>query len=218
MVGYSIWQAYPRTGTFWVMNETPPLIVGIGGTAAPDSSTECALVLALAAAEREGVRTKLLGSQTLTSLPHYLTPESRISEHASELLEYVRKADGVIIASPGYHGSISGIVKNAIDYMEDTSKDARVYMDGLPVGLIATAYGWQAATSTLATLRSIVHALRGWPTPLGAAINCSGGSFKAGQCSDPRALAQLELVGQQVCQFARLRQSNPRILETTPGR
>ena len=200
------------------MNETPPLIVGIGGTAAADSSTECALVLALAAAEREGVRTKLLGSQTLTSLPHYLTPASRICAHARELLEYVRKADGVIIASPGYHGSISGIVKNAIDYMEDTSKDARVYMDGLPVGLIATAYGWQAATSTLATLRSIVHALRGWPTPLGAAINCSGGIFKGGQCSDPRALAQLELVGQQVCQFARLRQSNPRILETTPGR
>ena len=199
------------------MNEIPPLIVGIGGTAAPDSSTESALVLALAAAERDGVRTKLLGSQTLTSLPHYLTPASRTSEHARELLEYLRKADGIIIASPGYHGSISGIVKNAIDYMEETSKDTRVYMDGLPVGLIATAYGLQAATSTLATLRSIVHALRGWPTPLGAAINCSGGIFKGGQCSDPRALAQLELVGQQVCQFARLRQSNPRILETTPG-
>jgi FMN reductase len=197
------------------MNEALPLIVGIGGTAASESSTETALVLALAAAGREGVRTKLFGSETLAALPHYLTPASRTSEHARELLEYIRKADGFIIASPGYHGSISGIVKNAIDYVEETARDSRAYLDGLPVGLIATAYGWQAATSTLATLRSIVHALRAWPTPLGAAINCSGGIFKGGQCSDPRALAQLELVGQQVCQFARLRQSNPRIMETT---
>jgi FMN reductase len=199
------------------MAETTPLIVGIGGTATPESSTESALVLALAAAQREGVRTKLFGSETLAALPHYLTPASRTSEPARELLEYIRKAEGFIIASPGYHGSISGIVKNAIDYVEETAKDSRVYLDGLPVGLIATAYGWQAATSTLATLRSITHALRAWPTPLGAAINCSGGIFKGGQCSDPRALAQLELVGQQVCQFARLRQSNPRILETTAG-
>jgi FMN reductase len=171
-------------------------------------------MLALAAAEREGVRTKLFGAQTLAELPHYMTPASRTSPHAQELLEYVRKADGFIIASPGYHGSISGIVKNAIDYVEETAKDERVYMDGLPVGLIATAYGWQAATSTLATLRSIVHALRGWPTPMGAAVNCSGGILKGGKCSDPRALAQLDLVGQQVCGFARLRQSNPRIMET----
>jgi FMN reductase len=195
------------------MNEAP-LIVGIGGTAATESSTETALTLALAAAERGGARTKLFGSQTLAALPHYLTATSRTSDHARELLEYVRKADGFIIASPGYHGSISGIVKNAIDYVEETATDSRVYLDGLPVGLIATAYGWQAATSTLATLRSIVHALRGWPTPLGAAVNCSGGILKRGQCSDPRALAQLELVGQQVCQFTRLRQSNPRIMET----
>jgi FMN reductase len=197
------------------MTEAPPLIVGIGGTATPDSSTETALMLALGAAQREGVRTKLFGSDTLAALPHYLTPASRTSEHARELLEYIRNGDGFIIASPGYHGSISGIVKNAIDYIEETSKDTRVYLDGLPVGLIATAYGLQAATNTLATLRSITHALRAWPTPLGATINCSGGIFKGGQCSDPRALAHLELVGQQVCQFARLRRSNPRILETT---
>ena len=197
------------------MNVTAPLIVGIGGTAAPDSSTQHALTLALAAAEREGVSTKLFGSETLAALPHYLTPASRTCVQARELVECVRRADGVILASPGYHGSISGIVKNAIDYLEETSKDARAYLDGLPVGLVATAYGWQAATNTLATLRVIVHALRGWPTPMGAAINCSGGIFKEGRCSDTHALVQLEMVGRQVCQFARLRLSDPRILETT---
>ena len=107
-------------------------------------------------------------------------------------------------------------VKNAIDYVEETAKDSRVYLDGLPVGLIVTAYGWQATGSTLATMRSIVHALRGWPTPLGAAIRSTSGMFKDGQCSDDASRGQLELVGRQVVEFARLRKAAPSILETGP--
>lgn len=194
-----------------------PFIVGIGGTAAPGSSTEQALTLALASAEKAGARIKMFGATTLAALPHYLTDSSTVSTEGRELVEAVRAADGVIIASPGYHGSISGLVKNAIDYLEETAKDERVYLDGVPVGLIATAYGWQATGSTLATLRSIVHALRGWPTPLGAAINSSGGIFKGGECSDAGASAQLELVGRQVLQFARLRISDPSVTDTTGG-
>jgi FMN reductase len=75
----------------------------------------------------------------------------------------------------------------------------------LPVGLIATAYGWQAGGSTLAALRSIAHALRGWPTPFGAAINSSGGILKGGQCKDAAVAGQLALVGQQVVELAELR-------------
>lgn len=192
-----------------------PFIVGIGGTATPGSSTEQALILALASAEQAGARIKLFGSETLANLPHYLTGGSSKSPQGHELVTAVRAADGLIIASPGYHGSISGLVKNAIDYLEETAKDKRVYLDGLPVGLIATAYGWQATGGTLATLRSIVHALRGWPTPLGAAINSSGGIFKGGACTDAGASAQLDLVGKQVYQFARLRISDPSVMDTT---
>ena len=191
-----------------------PYIVGIGGTAAPASSTEQALALALASAETAGARVELFGSETLARLPHYLTDASPNSADGRRLVEAVRAANGIILASPGYHGSISGLVKNAIDYLEDTAKDQRVYLDGVPVGLIATAYGWQATGSTLATLRSIVHALRGWPTPLGAAINSSGGIFRNGVCSDAGASAQLDLVGKQVVQFARLSLTDPSVTET----
>lgn len=192
-----------------------PFIVGIGGTASPNSSTEQALSIALASAERAGAEIRLFGAATLATLPHYMTEGSTTSQEGRDLVEAVRRADGIIIASPGYHGSISGLVKNAIDYLEETSKDERVYLDGVPVGLIATAYGWQATGSTLATLRSIVHALRGWPTPLGAAINSSGGIFKEGVCSDTGAANQLDLVGRQVHEFARLRQANPAVTETS---
>ncbi|TVV69759.1 NADPH-dependent FMN reductase [Sphingomonas solaris] len=189
-----------------------PLIVGIGGTPKPGSTTEQALRLALDAAAAAGADTQLFGGNHLAALPLYLTEGSDTA--GAEMIAAIRKADGIILATPGYHGTISGAVKNAIDYIEETARDARVYLDGLPVGLIVTAYGWQATGSTLATMRSIVHALRGWPTPLGAAINTSGGIFTDGECTDPAAANQLAMVGRQVMTFARLHQVDPTATET----
>jgi len=61
-------------------------------------------------------------------------------------------------------------VKNVLDLLEDTAQDAeRPYLTDMPVGLIVTAYGWQATGSTIAALRAIVHAFRAWPTPFAAA-------------------------------------------------
>ncbi len=185
-----------------------PFIVGIGGTASPYSSTEQALAIALAATERAGATTRLFGGAQLAMLPLYLTKPVAESPEAEQLVGDLRRADGVILASPGYHGSISGLVKNAIDFIEELSQDSRVYLSGLPVGLIVTAHGWQATASTLNTLRSITHALRGWPTPMGAALNVSGGMFKDGNCSDTKTLETLEMVGADVVNFAVRRQGN----------
>lgn len=150
--------------------EGKPLVVGIGGTTRAGSSTERALRHALAACEREGAETLLLAAGDL-DLPMY-TPESpERTPKALALVGALRRADGVVIASPGYHGGISGLVKNALDYTEDIRDDERPYFDGRAVGCIVCAYGWQATMTTLISLRSIVHALRGWPTPLGVVIN-----------------------------------------------
>ena len=180
-----------------------PFVVGIGGTVKPGSSTEQALAVALASARDGGAEVEMFGGELLAALPHYGLVESREAPGAERLVEALRRADGVIVASPGYHGSISGLVKNALDYTEDMVRDKRVYLDGLPVGLVATAYGWQATGSTLATLRAIVHALRGWPTPLGAGINCAGGIFKDGECTVDAFSQQLKLVGRQVVEAAK---------------
>jgi FMN reductase len=137
----------------------------------------------------------MLDGSFLVGLAHYGTAGCAQSERGRALIQAVRGADGLIIASPGYHGTVSGLVKNAIDYLEETARDDRVYLEGLPVGLIATAYGWQATGSTMAALRSIAHALRAWPTPLGATVRCGPGFFED-------ARAQLEMVGKQVVQFA----------------
>jgi FMN reductase len=181
-----------------------PLIVGIGGTVRSPSSSERVLTAALAAAEAAGARTQLFGGEILSRLPIYNPADPGEPPERSALVEAVRKADGVIVATPGYHGSLSGLIKNALDSLEPLSGAERPYLDGRAVGCIVVADGWQACGSALASLRSIVHALRGWPTPLGATINSATKPFdEAGALTDPRDIWQVETVAQQVVAFAK---------------
>jgi len=174
-----------------------PLIVGLGGTLNRESSTESALRFALDSAQRRGARTEMFGGSDLASLPMY-DPRHADDRAAQRFIDSLRAAQGVIIASPGYHGSVSGLVKNALDYVEELRDDANPYLSGRAVGCITTAYGWQAAVTTLQTLRSIVHALRGWPTPLGAAINSAESRISYGEPLDGAADFQLRTVGREV--------------------
>ena len=180
-----------------------PLVVGIGGTTRPASSTERALALALKGAQESGARVRLFGGPFLYSLPHYSPEAHELTDSQRELIEAVRAADALIIATPGYHGGISGLVKNALDTLEELRGDERPYLDGRAVGSVVTAYGWQAAGTVLTSLRSIVHALRGWPTPFGAAVNTLETRFEtADTCSDPKVVEQLVTVGRQASNFA----------------
>ncbi|AFL50876.1 FMN reductase [Sinorhizobium fredii] len=95
------------------------------------------------------------------------------------------------------------LVKNALDYTEDMRNDPAVYLDGRAVGCITCAYGPQAAGTTLVALRSIVHALRGWPTPLGVGINSASCRFSPGEEPSDAAIAdQLKILATQVIQGA----------------
>jgi FMN reductase len=184
---------------------TRPLIVGIGGTTRPGSSSERALQFALSKARELGADTELLvGAQIL--LPIYSPESTERNAAARHLVATLRRANGILVASPGYHGSLSGLIKNALDYAEDMRDDELPYFDGRAVGLIACANGWQATGATLSALRAIVHALRGWPTPLGVAINTSDTTFQNDAPPANSTLEQhLSLLAAQVVQFARQR-------------
>src|ERR1051325_6793963 len=181
-----------------------PLVVGIGGTTRANSSTQKALRYALRIAEEEGAETMLFDGPTLEALPHYAPEKPDRCDEARDLVKAVRRAEGVIVATPGYHGTISGMVKNALDYTEDMREDPQPYFTGRAVGGIATGAGWQGTVSAMEALRSVVHALRGWPTPLGAAINTSQPAFSPeGEPLDEKVAFQLATVGREVVQFIR---------------
>ncbi|MEO1198609.1 MAG: NADPH-dependent FMN reductase [Pseudomonadota bacterium] len=181
-----------------------PFIVGIGGTTRRDSTTERALRLALAACARRGAETYAIVGDDMPPDP-YDPQRAERSHQAQALVEACRKADGIVIATPSYHGGISGLIKNAIDYVEDLRDDARPYFDQRAVGLIVSAAGTQQLGSTMTSLRTIVHALRGWPTPYSAQINSSNSPFhQDGSTKDQTVADALDLIAEQVMMFAEM--------------
>jgi FMN reductase len=177
-----------------------PYIVAVGGTLHPRSTTEMAMRHVLEAAARGGARIALITGPSL-DLPMYQPDNRERTDAARHLVSEMARADGIIIASPGYHGSISGLVKNALDYAEDLRADTRPYFSGRAVGCIATAGGWPGAVNTLGALRDIVHALRGWPTPMGAAITSGEKAFDAGVCTAPKVARMLDTIAAEILGF-----------------
>jgi FMN reductase len=186
-----------------------PLVVGVGGTLADKSSSELAMRYTLKLARALGAETEVLTGDALV-MPMYAPQRKLDDSKVDRLLAALRASDAIVLASPGYHGSVSGLLKNALDYIEGMRVDSRSYLAGRAVGCIACAAGWQTTGSTLATLRAIVHSLRGWPTPLGVCINTSVKVFSEnGDCLDGAVAGQLAILAEEVVEFARTRQLTP---------
>ncbi|TXC64873.1 NAD(P)H-dependent oxidoreductase [Sphingosinicella ginsenosidimutans] len=184
------------------MSRRAKFIVGLGGALTANSTTERAIARVLAHAEGRGARTALFAGRDI-DLPMYAPGEANRTQAAERMVAALRRADGVVIGSPGYHGSVSGLVKNALDYVEDLARDSRPYFTGRPIACVATGAGWQGANMTLQALRSIAHALRGWPTSLGLALNTRDPLFdKEGTCLAAEADAQFGLVADQLMGFS----------------
>lgn len=182
--------------------DTRPLVVGIGGSTRATSLTDELLRVALAEAEAAGARTAAFGGRFLATLPIYAADEEPASGDAAELAVTVARADGLIIATPGYHGGMSGLVKNGLDHLEALRDDPRPYLHGRAVGTIVTAAGWQSCGTALMALRSAVHALRGWPTPYGAIVNSAQPVVDDGGAPLEHITTALRLVATQVVDFA----------------
>lgn len=186
------------------MRANRPYIVAIGGTTRPGSSTERALRHALASIDADGV---LLCGADL-DLPLYAPHNPASTPAVERMLKELRRADGVLLGSPGYHGGMSGVIKNVLDYTESMRSDERSYLSGRAVGCVVTAGGWQAAVTTLSAMRDVVHALRGWPSPLGVCIAGSDPAFAPdGRCLSPQVDAQLSIMAHEVLEFAMLQRA-----------
>ncbi len=175
-------------------------VVALGGSVESGSQSDRAMRAVVSTLTERGVGVRVFAARVLDFPPYH--PGAPLTAQAREFVAAVRAADAVVIASPGYHGIVSGLVKNALDYLEELRSDERPYLHGRPVGLVAVAGGWQAAVGTLGSLRQVVHALRGWPTPLGLAINSRVTAFDdEGHTGDEHVAASIPVLCDQLLMF-----------------
>jgi FMN reductase len=97
---------------------------------------------------------------------------------------------------------MSGLVKNAIDHLEALRDDPRPYLDGRAVGVIVAASGWQACGTAITSVRSAIHALRGWPTPFAVTVNSAEQRPDPSGAFGARVEGALRILAGQLIDFA----------------
>jgi arsenic resistance protein ArsH len=92
-----------------------------------------------------------------------------------DILNFVnafRDADVMIWLSPLYHGSMTGAMKNAIDWLELTAQDKPAYLTGKIIGYTCWSAGNQAMQG-IQTMDNVAKALRAWSLPYSIPISNS---------------------------------------------
>ncbi len=96
------------------------------------------------------------------------------------LREKVKAADALILATPEYHGSVSGVMKNALDLMSFE------HLSGKVTGMISVL-GGQSNSNALNELRIIIRWVHGWVIPEQIAIGQAWKAFdRGGKLSDEK--------------------------------
>ncbi|HYM13069.1 MAG TPA: NADPH-dependent FMN reductase [Bryobacterales bacterium] len=180
--------------------EPPIHVAGIGGSIRPGSYTRMAVEQALRGAAEAGASTKLIdlrGYQLIFC--DGKEDESAYPQDVTRLRKDVQQADGIILGTPEYHGSFSGVLKNALDLMGFEE------FEGKMVGLVGVSGGRLGAFDGLNGLRHIGRALHAWVIPEQAAVPEAWKVFDgAGKIKDEEVAKRLMEVGRQVARFARI--------------
>jgi FMN reductase len=178
-----------------------PTIVGLGGSLARGSKSRAALQRALQGSAAAGAQTRLLDLREL-GLPVYNPDDEEPGEAAAELIESCYAADGLIWSSPLYQGTISGALKNALDWLHLLGRRDPPYLHDKVIGLISTAGGTQGLQA-INTMEFAVRALRGWAVPYVVPVASAARVFdREGRIQDPAVERQLETLGGEVVRVA----------------
>ena len=175
-------------------------VVGICGSLRPGSHTHQALAVALHGAERAGAETQLIDLRQYKLV--FCDGGDDLTPDVLRLRAEVKRAHGIILATPEYHGGYSGVLKNALDLMGFDE------VEGKMIGLVGVSGGAMGGFAALNSLREVGRALHAWVVPEQASVPHVSDAFDdAGKCTDAGVEKRLKGVGWQVAKFASLHNS-----------
>lgn len=173
-------------------------VVAICGSLRAGSFTRQALSIALEGAREQGAETHLL------DLADYDLPLCNGSKDAASygpdvarLRQEIGAATGIILGTPEYHGSYSGVLKNALDLTGFQE------FEGKMMGLLAVSGGSMGATNALNGLRTVGRSLHAWVVPHEVSIPQAWRQFDDdGNLKDGDMAERVRELGRQVMRFA----------------
>lgn len=197
--------------------ETPIRVVGICGSLRSNSYTRRVVRIALAGAQTIGAQIELIDlRQYRLTFCGEVEDEKDYPPDVFRLCQQVKEAQGIILGTPEYHGSFSGVLKNAIDLMGFDEFGGKV------VGLVGVSGGRMGALSALSALRTVGRQLHAWVVPSQASVPQASEAFDDNENLLDRKLEERIMeVGREVARFAFLHSSHKvqeflRLWETAP--
>ena len=174
-------------------------IAGLCGSLRPGSFTKMALAIALqGAAPTSEIDLIDLRDFDLPMATGEGDPEDP-SHDVYRLRERIKLADGVIVGTPEYHGSFSGVLKNALDLTGFKE------WEGKMVALVGVSGGRLGGNDAINSLRHIGRTLHAWVIPEQVSIPEAHRAFGTdGRLKDTKLEQRLVETGRQIARFAYL--------------
>ncbi len=189
------------------MNEAPEqnevIVAGICGSLRDGSYSRRALQLALDGAAELGAKTYIVDLRNY-DLPFCDGNNTGVEKKpdVKKMRARVKEADGILLSTPEYHGSFSGVLKNALDLMGFDE------FEGKMIGLLSVSGGALGGLNGLSSLRAIGRTLHAWVVPDEVSIPRAYQEFdNKGNVKNSKLKEKIMEVGRQVARFAYLHTS-----------
>lgn len=185
-------------------------ILGIAGSTRQESLNRRLVHVALSGAESAGAEVEHLDLRDLR-IPLYDEIEEAshgMPDGVRRLREALKRSHGVVIASPEYNGSMTAVLKNAIDWTtrpdpESPEDPPLVAWRGKVAGLLSTSPGGLGGIRGLVHIRAVLSHVGSHVVPQEAAIPFGHGAFhEDGSILDEKRHALVESVGHAVATLA----------------
>ncbi len=168
----------------------PPTSIHIAGICGslrgPQSYTRKLLGRVMVEIAAQGATTDFLDLAALP-LPLCQAPDDRPDHpQTQELHRRVETAQGLVLATPEYHNSYSGVLKNALDLLSNEELGGKVF------GLIGISGGDMGAVNALSHLRTVVRGVGGHCIPQQVSLPSVYQYFEGDNLTDRKALDRIQ--------------------------
>jgi len=183
-----------------------PKILAFAGSTRKDSFNKKLVKIAADAAKAAGVEVTFLDLKDFP-MPFYdgdLETEQGIPESAKKFKSILIAHDGFLISAPEYNSSISGVLKNAIDWASRPlpGEAPLACFSGKVVTLMSASPGALGGLRGLVTVRSLLSNLNVIVLPTQVAVPKAHEAFDAeGKLKDAKQQASIETLGRDLAGF-----------------
>lgn len=167
-------------------------VLGVAGSTRSSSYSTRALKVALAHAEKVGAEVRLLELAKL-GMPFY-NPNGPVTKEVREAADAVEWADAFILASPDYHGSMSGTLKNFLDYFYEE-------FAGKVFGYVVASH--EKGLTVMEQMRTAVRQCYGWSMPYGVSIHGEQ-DFRGDEVANDRIAKRLRMLSRDLVVYGGL--------------